>query len=146
MCHIRYVDEPEYWYDVLVDAPTAVELFCHHDVRSHASAISLMAQKGIRFHTVYSPAQRDSFSFQPSPFGDCLGWRSWGFKSTPHDYRQYVAQVYEVLCQPRGRAVILQGGIIWRLALEILGSDAAEQAVSGPSEDIYSFGQEFLPE
>ena len=64
----------------------------------------------------------------------------------PHNYRQYVAQAYEVLCQPRGWAAILQGRIIWRLALEILGSDAAEQAVSGPSEDIYSFGQEFLPE
>ena len=30
--------------------------------------------------------------------------------------------------------------------MEILGSDAAELAVSGPSTDIYSFGQEFFPE
>ena len=145
-CRIRYIDEPECWYDVLVDAPTALELFRRHDIRSRASAISLMVQKGIGFRTVYPPTGRDSFSLHPSPFGDCLGWRPREFQSTQHDYRQYVAQAYEVLRQPRGRAAILQGGIVWRLALEILGSDAAESAVSGPSTDIYSFGQEFFPE
>ena len=105
-----------------------------------------MVQKGISFRTVYSPAPIDVSSLPPSPFRDCLGWRPCGFKSTTYDYRQYVAQAYEVLRQPRGRAALLKGGIIWRLALEILGSGAAERAVSGPSEDIYSFGQEFLPE
>ena len=54
--------------------------------------------------------------------------------------------MYEILYQPKSQVVILQGEIVWRLTLEILGSNSVELVVSGPSTDIYSFGQEFVPE
>nr|VWP00843.1 Lipoyl synthase (EC (Lip-syn) (LS) (Lipoate synthase) (Lipoic acid synthase) (Sulfur insertion protein LipA) [Ganoderma boninense] len=142
---IRYTAEPDCWFDVIVDSTTAIELLRRQDIHSRPSAIGLMAQKGVPFHTLYSPDHRDTFSPQPSPFGDALGWRRRGFTATRHDYGQYIAQAYEVLRQPRGRAAVLHGGIVWRLALEILGSDAVGRAVTGPSEDIFHFGQDFQP-
>ena len=142
---VRYKDKPDCWFEVLVGPTTAVELLRRQDIHIRASAILFMVQKGIAFRMPYHPDRRDLFSLQPSPFDGTLGWRRPNFKATRHDYRQYIAQAYELLHQPRGRGALLCGGIVWRLALEILGSDAAGRAVTGPSEDVLHFGQEFLP-
>nr|VWO99258.1 N/A [Ganoderma boninense] len=142
---VRYEGEPDCWFDVLVGPMTAVELLRRGYIHSRASAIELMVQNGVAFRTPYYLDRRDMFSPRLSPFGDALGWRPRGFTATRYDYGQYIAQAYQVLHQPRGRAAVLYGGIVWRLALEILGSDAAGRAVTGPSEDVFHFGQEFLP-
>lgn len=60
-CYIHYIDEPECWYDILVDVPTTLELFHCHDIHSCVSAILLMIQKGIGFHSVFP--NREIFIF-----------------------------------------------------------------------------------
>ncbi|KAI0673658.1 hypothetical protein C8Q78DRAFT_969006 [Trametes maxima] len=76
---------------------------------------------------------------------DCLGWRLQGFRPTEWDYRVYEERAYEILVSPHGRAAILHGGLIWRLALEILGSDTLERAVQGPSEGVFQYAQAVKP-
>ncbi|KAI0652707.1 hypothetical protein C8Q79DRAFT_997666 [Trametes meyenii] len=76
---------------------------------------------------------------------DCLGWRLQGFRPTEWDYRVYEERAYDILVSPRGRAAILHGGLLWRLALEILGSDAIGRAVQGPSEGVFEYTEVVKP-
>ena len=46
----------------------------------------------------------------------------------------------------QGRAALLRGGIVWRLAVEVLGGDWRPLASTGPSEDVYVYAQAFVPE
>ncbi|PIL30397.1 hypothetical protein GSI_07583 [Ganoderma sinense ZZ0214-1] len=43
---VQYDDEPDCWFDVIVDSTTAVKLLRRQDIRSRASVIGLMVQKG----------------------------------------------------------------------------------------------------
>ncbi|KAI0643574.1 hypothetical protein C8Q79DRAFT_914497 [Trametes meyenii] len=70
---------------------------------------------------------------------DCLGWRLQTFRATEWDYCIYEARAYEILTSPRGRAAILEGGLIWRLALEIFGNQVHRRAVEGPSEGVSKY-------
>ena len=46
------------------------------------------------------------------------------------DYTLYERRLREFLCGPRGRAALMQGGIAWRLARDVLGNDVV---MAGPS-------------
>jgi hypothetical protein len=56
-----------------------------------------------------------------------------GYRFTPHDYAAYLRERAAILSQPNGHAALLQGGILWRLALQSLSPDAALQ---GPSDAV----------
>ena len=53
-----------------------------------------------------------------------------GYQFTLKDYEAYHRQCHAILAQPRAHAALLQGGIIWRLALEFISFD---DALRGPS-------------
>ncbi|KAI0668581.1 hypothetical protein C8Q78DRAFT_979238, partial [Trametes maxima] len=67
----------------------------------------------------------------------CLGWCLGSFQPTGWDYRQYEMRAYEIFASPRGRAAILCGGLVWRLAMELLGNEGLRQAAQGPSVGIF---------
>jgi hypothetical protein len=50
-----------------------------------------------------------------------------------HDYAVYLRNRESLLLQPKGRAALLQGRIVWHLALETVGMEAA---LEGPSSDV----------
>ncbi|KAI8989149.1 hypothetical protein BD414DRAFT_415633 [Trametes punicea] len=81
----------------------------------------------------------------PSSKSTCLGWCPPSFKPTKWDYAAYEERAYQILSSPGGRAAILQGGIVWRLALEILGEDAVSYALKGPSSDVSRYGRALQP-
>ncbi|KAI0741217.1 hypothetical protein C8Q76DRAFT_576504, partial [Earliella scabrosa] len=60
------------------------------------------------------------------------------------EYRAYEERARALLIKPRARAAILHGGIVWRIALELLRSDAIGCATAGPSEECHVYGHEFL--
>jgi hypothetical protein len=63
-----------------------------------------------------------------------LGWRASSQQLGASEYTYYEALRDRFLNSPRGCAALLQGGIVWRLAIETLGDGAAEQRVlAGPS-------------
>ncbi|TDL14815.1 hypothetical protein BD410DRAFT_693857, partial [Rickenella mellea] len=70
-----------------------------------------------------------------------LGWRNQGWKAQQEDYKSYAVLRDEFLRKPRGRAALLKGGIVWRLAIETLGSTAA---LSGPSQEVFTCGHQII--
>ena len=68
------------------------------------------------------------------------------FETDGWDYKAYELRAYSILSQPRGRAALERGGIVWRLALEILGPEALGRAMDGPSQDVWRHGRELRPE
>ena len=79
---------------------------------------------------------------KPPP--EYLGWREPSFEATSQDYCLYEHRALDVLSRPRGRAALLRGGIVWRLAMEILGEAAIDEAVNGPSSDTWLYGSELM--
>lgn len=86
-----------------------------------------LLHQGIAFHTLLrlrkipkSPILR---TFSPSI-------RSAGYVFTVQDFDLYVHRRDSLLRSPRGRAALLKGGIVWRLAVGIIGID---ECLEGPS-------------
>ena len=79
----------------------------------------------------------------PTPI--CLGWRMQDFSPYDWDYKAYEERAREVLLQPKARAAVQMGGIVWRLAVHLLGEEAV-RSLDGPSADVWRHGQEFCPE
>jgi hypothetical protein len=59
--------------------------------------------------------------------------RPTGYQFTPHDYAAYLLEKAAILSQLNGRAALLRGGIVWRLARQILSPD---DALRGPSSAV----------
>ncbi len=149
---IRYQDDPDglNWWDLIVDSVTAVELYRLKFIRYSVDAVRYLVVRGMRFHTVFQPDPRqcNDMVLYP-PIRATLGWRERDFKPDFWDYKEYQRRAYAILCEPRGRAALLCGGIVWRLAVEILGSgedfprfDMVDQ---GPLADVWHYGQAFVP-
>jgi hypothetical protein len=58
------------------------------------------------------------------------------YKFTTHDYAVYLRDRESLLLQPKGRTALLQGGIVWRLALDTVGM---EVALEGPSSSVTDY-------
>ena len=56
------------------------------------------------------------------------------------DYTYYEETHANFLYLPRGRAALLWGGIIWCLAIEVLGDCAEDVVLNGPSDNVLKFG------
>lgn len=66
-----------------------------------------------------------------------LGSRDAGYKPDAVDYADYERSRDALLREPHGRAALLAGGILWRLAFDTLG---ITPALDGPSSNALSFG------
>ncbi len=86
-----------------------------------------LLHRGVAFHTVL-PLRR----IPKSPFPDTIpsSTRSPGYQFTVDDFNAYVHRRDSLLRTPRGRAALLKGGIVWRLAEEVIGID---ECLEGPS-------------
>ena len=73
-----------------------------------------------------------------------LGWRPSGFNPDGWDYKEYEAVARSLLTGGRARAALQCGGIVWRLAVELLGEDGIRDAARGPSLDISHLGRDAL--
>ena len=82
-----------------------------------------LVEKGIPFTT------RISLRRPPQPLPQLprpvnLGWRYSDYQPDHLDYEAYEQRRNALLLEPRGRVVLLTGGIVWRLAMEVLSPDA----------------------
>ena len=129
------------------DARTVVEILRRHSICDTPSAVKFLCERGIPFHTLHDPTDHKRFTEPKRPIVDGLGWkpRNYADEVTVHDYAVYERRAHDLLNERRGRAAILRGGIVWRLAIHILGADAISRAQAGPSSDIYTHGEAFHP-
>ncbi|KAG1885295.1 uncharacterized protein F5891DRAFT_970134, partial [Suillus fuscotomentosus] len=62
------------------------------------------------------------------------------FKAVFADYVVYEQRRHEFMNQPRARAALLHGGLVWRLALHSLGVDHLPSVLDGISREAVPFG------
>ena len=104
-----------------------------------------LLKRGIPFHT-YIPRPTELI-YNDAHHHTNLSWRSvslgyhYGSTGLAADYCSYVNIRNKFLQIHSGRAALLRGGIIWRLAMDALGYESAlEQVLAGPSADCVDFG------
>jgi len=120
------------WYLFVESASTALE--CIRRQRPSISDVALsLVEKGIPFTTRLQLLQLpQSLPDIPPPMN--LGWRFTDYLPNCLDYRAYQERRKALLLEPRGRVALLTGGIVWRLALEVL---RPETVLVGPLLEEY---------
>jgi hypothetical protein len=111
------------------DALYALRLINQREVNIYGVARCLM-EEGVPFRTLTSLPYAQLPSMRSTR---AIPVRLPGYQFTPHDYAAYLRERAAILSLPNGRAALLQGGIVWRLALQSLSPDAALQ---GPSSAV----------
>lgn len=110
-------------------------------IRSQSSDVYELVRyfvaRGMPFSTLSSRPGRDDAQQLADELSATidLGWRHISCKSGLEDYAAYERRFAAFLVDnPHARAVIMRGGLLWRLAVELLGiDDAAAMALTGPS-------------
>jgi hypothetical protein len=142
-----YVIEPSLsaslvvWKLVVADAATAV-MCLRRDWGSDITNIALnLLQKGIAFKTLQAMAvapdarrpRTELRSYSPT-------YTLPPFKAVYADYVVYEQHRHEFMNQPRARAALLHGGLVWRLALHSFGVDDLPSVLEGISQEAVPFG------
>jgi hypothetical protein len=112
----------------------AVALRC---LRTHTFGPSLpevarqLIDKGIPFFTLNQVSQPPRVEQQPPPLFAGLGWRDYGWNvDREFEYKSYTYHRDRILRGPRGRVALMMGGIVWRLAKDVV---PVEAVISGPN-------------
>ena len=135
-------EDGEFWALVVNIGTTVLELYRHHEIATTRDAARFLVKRGIAFHTL-APRHTERILHERQ---EGLGIRPAGYVFTPDDYRVYLHRVRCLLSRSKARAALLLGGIVWRIAVEVLGDDAAELACAGPSTEAYESGSTFRPQ
>ncbi|KAJ7437513.1 hypothetical protein FB451DRAFT_1152562 [Mycena latifolia] len=96
-----------------------------------------LRQLGVEFRVCIrdSPCQAPLLPRPPRFSG--LGFRPKSYRPTPLDFRAYETHRDRFLKSPRGRAALFAGGIVGRLARQIVNPDLASL---GPSAEVFQSG------
>jgi hypothetical protein len=111
-------------------------------VRKDFSVVSLgelLINEGICFHTL-QPLPHLSVKSNISTVRSLIPIRVNDYKFNLHDYHAYIQERARILSSPRGRAALLEGGLIGRIAKEHLGHHSA---ALGPSSAVTNHRQGF---
>jgi hypothetical protein len=130
----------EPWHIVVSNSTTAVEVL-RRGWSTQRDIVSAFVQRGTAFYTGM-PYLNDAHC--PPLCKPQVSWQSSDFTPLPSDYAEYEVIRDALLKEPRGRSALMVGGIVWRLAKEILDINAV---LSGPSSQVaYGIHLEFLRE
>ena len=124
-------------------APAMLQCF-REDLRGSVwNAACFLLSNGIPFNTFsrhvdLSPRAKNTRTYTPYS----LGWHPTGHRPGPREYTVYEELRDRVLNRPYRHAALLQGGIVWHLALHALEfpTDAEISVTQGPSEDALTRG------
>lgn len=131
----QYGDSARMWQLVLKDPVTVLECFRRDD----ASILQLTAFLLWTGHPFSTKLHRNQISLPPNYYPKppvTLGWRPQSLKPVATEYILYENLRNHFLQLPKGRAALLKGGIIWRLALEALGARSEDIVIEGPSAQL----------
>ena len=109
------------------------------DAHSPVSLTLQLADMGITFRTLRRLPFSPTITLSSPP--TLIPVRVHDHVFTADDYSAYVDRRARILSSPRGRAALLAGGLVWRLALEHLG---IESVGSGPSSAVVRHGLGFV--
>lgn len=122
------------WRLVTSSATTALhcfrETYAGGDTRE---VVELLVSMGIPFQTFIEGLPRGGVRHPAVS----LARRSHGHQCQVYEYAEYERVLRDFLRRPYARAAILQGGIVWRLAVSVFGlKEANERVTLGPSRDV----------
>lgn len=134
------------WVLVLTDPVTVVQCMRTHFHGSLKNMARYLYHSGIPFNTCILraiPNDQDIIPYKPLS----LGWRPSGHgdKPTTADYGNYQATLDELFTRSYARAALLEGGIVWRIALLYL-KDSELDVTRGPSIDAALLGKRWMLE
>lgn len=132
-CNVNAVEEP--WLLIAHDAidvanvirvadEMAMGRVYRFDVARH------FLRNGISFRTLGRAAASSSYNQHVVAERFGLGLRPYNYVFTWADYMAYETERNRLLNGPAGRAALMAGGLLWRLALEVVGE---EQVLFGPT-------------
>lgn len=131
------------WQLIIRSALNLLHLVRAPTVSNRTQAARFLSERGIPFRTVCPPNR--NVPVEPVPRApQTLGYRPVDHVYTSADYKSYEDRVRHIFQAPRIRAAVLCGGIVRRLALEMLPLDLIELAIGGPSPDVYVTGDRIL--
>jgi len=127
------------WKLVVQSAATAVECLRRHDwTRSRYSLAQNLLARGMPFRTMVPLSIDAGISDRPVYIHRP---RQVGYIPDKYDYFEYEYKLKSFLLeQVHARATLLRGGIVWRLAREVIGDRLDQYVVLGPSENVHIFG------
>ena len=103
--------------------------------------VSFLVQSGRAFKTHCSRDQIPLSIYHYSPPIIRSIYRSASrLPTVQEDYTYYKETHANFLSLPQACAALLQGGIIWHLAIEVLGDCAEDIVLNGPLDDVLKFG------
>ena len=126
------------------EGATVLELYRRHELKTRYDAAEFMALRGMRFRTI-ARLKVPAAVHASTPYYSHWGVRPLGYQFTHDDYRAYEYRVRCTLSRPKWRAAILHGGIVWRVALEMLAEDTKALICQGPDWLMAHLGERFRP-
>jgi hypothetical protein len=118
-------------WKIAVTTVADVLTVCRIDPKARDMAIAQeLLKRGIRFRTLHPLRPIPG----PVPKQELMiPYRLSGYRFTTRDYDAYLRQRTRILTGPRGRAALLRGGFVWRLAMQTMGLG---DVLKGPSPDV----------
>lgn len=134
---------PDAPYRIAVfDPVTALECCRRNSGTSRFDIARSLLERGTPFLTL-APIPRRTTLYPRPHCNSVLGWRRQDYNPDARDYFEYEELLRDFFRRPHARAALLRGGLIWRLAKEVLGDIADSWALMGPSEEVDTFGMRF---
>jgi hypothetical protein len=117
------------WYLLaLRNATTVLQVF-RSDVETHGDITRLLVDQGIEFSTVKCLTREPKDTVKRKSIG--LGRREAEHKFDVIEYLAYEKAKNDILASSIGRAALMDGGIVWRLAKDVVKSRAVLRGPSG---------------
>ena len=119
---------------------TVLQCMCMNFNGSLKNMARYLFYSSIKFNTciLRDPPENDDLPYQPLSLGWCPS--EYESKPTTGDYGEYQVTLDRLFSRPYARAALLEGGIIWRIALCYL-RDCELDVTCGPSLDAVSLGK-----
>ena len=143
LCYVIDNNDPSisnWWSLILTDPTTVLQCMCINFNGSLKNMAHYLYYSGITFNTciLCDLPENGDLPYQPLS----LGWHSSEHKSKPTtgDYSEYQATPDRLFSRPYAKASLLEGGIIWHIALCYLG-DCELNVTHGPSLDAVLLGK-----
>lgn len=125
------------WALAVTSATTALEAARRGWDPDQDGIVEEMIKRGIAFSTLAqsprppTPTGAPVIPHSPESGWNGLGYREAEYRPTTLDYGLYERHRRAVLCRPHGRAALMRGGIVWRLAYEDVDP---QRVLFGPSD------------
>ncbi|KAM5536163.1 hypothetical protein V8D89_010173, partial [Ganoderma adspersum] len=146
--HIRYKDDKTAWRIFLKDPITALELYRRTTCVNTAQVVNLLVLCGAAFQTFLPLTAGEAHTFRHEeavPIYHIAGVlsASWVDDARVTEFQHYRVRLKKFLEGLRAQAAVMQGGIVWRIAMEVLASDVIKLVMTGLSSHIVRFGKAF---